>query len=123
MRRVPAGPGGRAAGLGTLRGGQRPAARIARRSADARICPLLSGRPAVAHLTGYVGTPTAEQFKATHDQLLVTPGFKLGKDGLEKMLEPYLRGKPGAKRVEVTARGKVVAELPPGPTRPAAISA
>ncbi len=74
--------------------------------------------PAVAHLTGYVGTPTAEQFKATHDQLLVTPGFKLGKDGLEKMLEPYLRGKPGAKRVEVTARGKVVAELATRPDVP-----
>lgn len=74
--------------------------------------------PAVAHLTGYVGTPTAEQFKETHDQLLVTPGFKLGKDGLEKMLEPQLRGKPGAKRVEVTARGKVVAELATRPDTP-----
>ena len=66
---------------------------------------------AVAHLTGYVGTPTAEQFKATRDQLLVTPGFKLGKDGLEKALEPQLRGVAGAKRVEVTARGKLIAEL------------
>ena len=43
--------------------------------------------------------------------LLVTPGFKLGKDGLEKMLENELRGQPGAKRVEVTARGKLVREL------------
>ena len=67
---------------------------------------------AVAHLTGYVGAATAEQFKATRDQLLVTPGFKLGKDGLEKTLEPSLRGRPGAKRVEVTARGKLVKELP-----------
>ncbi len=67
---------------------------------------------AVAHLTGYVGAANAEQFKKTHDPLLVTPGFKLGKDGLEKQLEPVLRGVAGAKRVEVTARGKVVAELP-----------
>jgi penicillin-binding protein 2 len=67
---------------------------------------------AVAHLTGYVGAANAEQFKATHDQLLVTPGFKLGKDGLEKTLEASLRGQPGAKRVEVTARGKLVKELP-----------
>ena len=34
------------------------------------------------------------------------------------MLEPYLRGKPGAKRVEVTARGKVVAELATRPDVP-----
>ena len=73
---------------------------------------------AVAHLTGYVGAPTAEQFKATRDGLLVTPGFKLGKDGLEKALEKGLRGQPGAKRVEVTARGKLVAELATRPDVP-----
>ena len=73
---------------------------------------------AVAHLTGYVGVATAEQYKATKDPLLVTPGFKLGKDGLEKSLEPLLRGVPGAKRVEVTARGKLVAELASRPDRP-----
>jgi penicillin-binding protein 2 len=73
---------------------------------------------AVAHLTGYVGVPTAEQYKETHDPLLVTPGFKLGKDGLEKMLEGRLRGQAGAKRVEVTARGKLVAELATRPDVP-----
>ena len=83
---------------------------------------------AVAHLTGYVGAANAEQYKKTHDPLLVTPGFKLGKDGLEKQLEQELRGKAGAKRVEVTARGKVVAELPtradvPGKTQKLTIDA
>ncbi|MDE0880482.1 MAG: penicillin-binding protein 2, partial [Sphingomonas bacterium] len=73
---------------------------------------------AVAHLTGYVGTPTAEQYKKTRDPLLVTPGFKVGKDGLEKTLEDKLRGKAGAKRVEVTARGKLIAELPTRPDVP-----
>ena len=73
---------------------------------------------AVAHLTGYVGAATAEQFKADKNPLLVTPGFKLGKDGLERALEPRLRGQPGAKRVEVTARGKLVAELATRPDRP-----
>ena len=75
---------------------------------------------AVAHLTGYVGAATAEQYKATRDPLFVTPGFKLGKDGLEKALEPRLRGRPGAKRVEVTARGKLVAELATRPDAPGA---
>ncbi|HEX8388331.1 MAG TPA: penicillin-binding protein 2 [Sphingomonas sp.] len=73
---------------------------------------------AVAHLTGYVGTATAEQFKESKDQLLVTPGFKLGKDGLEKKLEPLLRGKAGAKRVEVTARGRLVQPLATRPDTP-----
>ena len=73
---------------------------------------------AVAHLTGYVGAASAEQYKATHDQLMVTPGFKLGKDGLEKTLEKTLRGVAGQKRVEVTARGKLVAELATRPDQP-----
>jgi penicillin-binding protein 2 len=73
---------------------------------------------AVAHLTGYVGVPNVEQYKKTRDPLLVTPGFKLGKDGLEKMLEADLRGSAGAKRVEVTARGKLVAELATRPDVP-----
>ncbi len=73
---------------------------------------------AVAHLTGYVGSANAEQFKKARDPLLLTPGFKIGKDGLEKTLEPVLRGKPGAKRIEVTARGKLVAELATRPDVP-----
>ncbi|NLS29086.1 Peptidoglycan D,D-transpeptidase MrdA [Sphingomonas sp. S2M10] len=74
----------------------------------ARHYPLGAG---VGHLIGYVGTASAEQFKADKDPLLVTPGFKLGKDGLEKTLDKRLRGQPGAKRVEVTAHGRPVREL------------
>ena len=74
--------------------------------------------PAVAHLTGYVGAASAEQYKATKDPLLITPGFKIGKDGLEKALEQKLRGAPGAKRVEVTAHGKLVRELETRPDIP-----
>ncbi len=72
----------------------------------------------VAHLTGYVGAASAEQYKQTRDPLMVTPGFKLGKDGLEKTLESTLRGVAGQKRVEVTARGKLVAELATKPDQP-----
>jgi penicillin-binding protein 2 len=74
----------------------------------ARNYPLGAG---IAHLVGYVGTASAEQYKKDKDPLLVTPGFKLGKDGLEKSLEKELRGSPGAKRVEVTAHGRLVQEL------------
>jgi len=73
---------------------------------------------AVGHLTGYVGAATAEQYKESRDPLYVTPGFKLGKDGLEKTLESRLRGKAGAKRIEVTARGKLVRELATRPDVP-----
>lgn len=66
---------------------------------------------AVAHLVGYVGAANAEQYKETKNPLYLAPGFKLGKDGLEKALESDLRGTPGARRVEVTARGRPVRDL------------
>ena len=75
---------------------------------------------AIGHLVGYVGAASAEQFKKEKDPLLVTPGFKLGKDALEKMLEPQLRGAPGAKRVEVTAHGRLVRELETRADKPGA---
>lgn len=66
---------------------------------------------AVGHLIGYVGTVSAEEYQKNKNPLLITPGFKVGKDGLEKTLEARLQGEPGAKRTEVTARGKIVREL------------
>ena len=66
---------------------------------------------AVGHLVGYVGVASAKDYEKTKDPLLISPGFKIGKEGLEKVEEPLLRGKPGAKRSEVTARGKVVRDL------------
>jgi penicillin-binding protein 2 len=67
---------------------------------------------AVGHLIGYVGTPNREEYEAENrNRLLITPGFKVGKEGLEKVMEQRLRGRPGAGRVEVTARGRLVREL------------
>jgi len=67
--------------------------------------------PSVGHLVGYVGAATKEEYDKEKIPLLVTPGFKLGKDGLEKQFEQVLRGVPGARRVEVTASGRVVRDL------------
>ncbi|MCX7677518.1 MAG: penicillin-binding transpeptidase domain-containing protein, partial [Alteraurantiacibacter sp.] len=67
--------------------------------------------PSVGHLIGYVGTPSREEYEAEPNPLLLTPGFKLGKDGLEKQFEQVLRGSPGARRVEVTASGRIVRDL------------
>ncbi len=65
----------------------------------------------VGHLLGYVGAASAKDYEKTKDPLLVTPGFKVGKDGIEKFMEPILRGKPGARRSEVSARGKLIRDL------------
>lgn len=67
--------------------------------------------PSVGHLIGYVGAASAEEYEKDHDPLLITPGYKVGKDGLEKIFEHDLRGRPGARRVEVTASGRIVRDL------------
>lgn len=67
--------------------------------------------PSVGHLVGYVGAASAEEYEKERNPLLVTPGYKVGKDGLEKIFEKDLRGYPGARRVEVTAGGRVVRDL------------
>jgi penicillin-binding protein 2 len=66
---------------------------------------------AVGHLLGYVGSASAADYEKTKDQLMLTPGFKVGKDGIEKTFEETLKGTPGARRSEVTARGKLVRDL------------
>ena len=67
--------------------------------------------PAVGHLIGYVGPASREEYEAEPVPLLLTPGFKIGKDGLEKQYEQVLRGEPGARRTEVTAGGRIVRDL------------
>ena len=67
--------------------------------------------PAVGHLIGYVGPASAEEYELDRNPLLITPGYKIGKDGLEKQYEQELRGVPGARRVEVTASGRIIRDL------------
>ncbi len=67
--------------------------------------------PSVGHLIGYVGAPSREEYDLEPQPLLLTPGFKLGKDGLERQFEQQLRGEPGARRTEVTASGRIIRDL------------
>lgn len=67
--------------------------------------------PAVGHLIGYVGPASAEEYEKDRNPLLITPGYKIGKDGIEKQFEQELRGVPGGRRVEVTASGRIVRDL------------
>ncbi len=76
--------------------------------------------PSVAHLINYIGAPSAEEYAKDRNPLMLTPGFKMGKDGIEKYFDRELRGRPGARRAEVTARGRLVRELDTLPDRPGA---
>ena len=76
------------------------------------------GGATVGQLVGYVGAASAAEYeKENKNPLLLIPGVKIGKEGLEQTLESTLRGEPGGQRVEVTARGKLVKELDPKPDR------
>jgi penicillin-binding protein 2 len=61
-----------------------------------------------SHIIGYVAAPAESDL--TGDRLLELPGFRIGKNGVEKQYDEILRGKQGRKRVEVDAVGRVVAE-------------
>lgn len=74
------------------------------------------GASTVGQLVGYVGPASVDEYETENkNPLLLVPGVKIGKEGLEKRLESTLRGQPGGQRVEVTARGKLVKELEPKP--------
>ncbi|MFN7176311.1 MAG: hypothetical protein ACK4MX_05415, partial [Thermaurantiacus sp.] len=47
---------------------------------------------AFGHLIGYVGPPTPEQYRAERNPLFLLPGFRLGKDGVEKARDETLTG-------------------------------
>lgn len=73
---------------------------------------------AVGQLLGYVGAASGEDYQKVKDPLMITPGYKVGKAGVEKIHQEYLKGTPGARRSEVTARGKLVRELTTRPDIP-----
>lgn len=65
-----------------------------------------------AHLTGYLGAASDEEMKRDEEQaLLRLPDFKIGKNGIEKMLEKRLRGTAGIRKLEVNVHGVVVREV------------
>lgn len=66
-----------------------------------------------AHVAGYVGPVSQRDLERIEDpdQLLRIPRFQIGKVGVEAKYEDKLRGKAGAKRVEVNSIGRVMREL------------
>lgn len=62
-----------------------------------------------AHVVGYVSSVSEADLNG--DPLLELPGFRIGKNGIEKTYDKPLRGKAGNSRVEVNAYGRVIREL------------
>jgi len=76
---------------------------------------------AFSHVIGYVSKVSdgdVAAYRKAHsgevDPMLLNPGFRIGKQGVEKALDAELLGRPGGRKVEVDARGRVVAEDPDG---------
>jgi penicillin-binding protein 2 len=64
----------------------------------------------MAHILGYVSEISNEELKHKEHKTY-SPGDYIGKYGLERMYETYLRGIDGEKRVEVDAMGREVRTL------------
>ncbi|ATC31576.1 penicillin-binding protein 2 [Caulobacter vibrioides] len=81
---------------------------------------------AFAHVIGYVAKVSDRDLKAAEgdanqDQdLLHHPGFRIGKQGVEKAFDKDLRGRAGATKAEVDSVGRVVRLDPAGDIPPAA---
>lgn len=65
----------------------------------------------MAHVLGYVAAVSEKDLQTDGDPLLETPGFKIGRIGLEKKYESKLRGKGGNLKLEVNAVGRIMKEI------------
>lgn len=76
---------------------------------------------AFAHVIGYVQPPNAREIEndtLSPESLLIHPGFRIGKSGVEIASEATLRGRAGALKVEKDASGRTIRELPEQSTEP-----
>jgi len=72
---------------------------------------------AFAHVIGYVAKVNKDDIEPAGpnaDPIMLHPGFRIGKQGVEKAFDLDLRGKPGAQKVEVDANGREVRHDPDG---------
>ncbi|WP_293682661.1 penicillin-binding protein 2 [uncultured Phenylobacterium sp.] len=69
---------------------------------------------AFAHVIGYVAKVNKDDIDEIRktgkspDAIVLHPGFRIGKQGVEKAFDLELRGRPGARKVEVDANGREV---------------
>ena len=66
----------------------------------------------LAHILGYVAiSPKDLKEFSNNDPILQIEDFKIGKVGIEKELDKYLRGQVGIEKNEVNASGKIIRKL------------
>ena len=78
---------------------------------------------AFAHVIGYVAKVNREDLAPTgpnSEPIMLHPGFRIGRQGVEKAFDLELRGRPGARKIEVDANGREVrqdsqGDIPPTP--------
>ena len=83
---------------------------------------------AFAHVIGYVSKVSQPDLDRARkaapdgqiDPLLLHPGFRIGKSGVEQSLDAELRGRPGGQKIEVNSVGRVIREDPAGDRKPVA---
>ncbi|HQN49831.1 MAG TPA: penicillin-binding protein 2, partial [Phenylobacterium sp.] len=66
---------------------------------------------AFAHVIGYVAKVNREDMTPTgpnSEPIMLHPGFRIGRQGVEKAFDLDLRGRPGARKIEVDANGREV---------------
>lgn len=65
-------------------------------------------REKFGHITGYVSKPAEDEVK---EPITRRPEFRIGKNGLEKTYDLFMRGEAGRREIEVNAYGHTVREL------------
>ena len=70
-----------------------------------------------AHILGYLGEISAEELDSGNYQG-VKSGDLIGKAGIERSYDEYLRGRSGGRQVEVNATGQIMRVLKTVPSRP-----
>ncbi len=72
----------------------------------------------LSHLLGYVGVISPKDLKglSNDDPILQIQDFKIGKVGIEKGLDKYLRGQVGLGKFEVNASGEIIRKLAEEPS-------
>ena len=76
---------------------------------------------AFSHVIGYVAKANKTDLTSTgpnSEPIMLHPSFRIGRQGVEKAFDLDLRGRPGAKKVEVDARGREVRQAPGGDIAP-----
>ena len=78
-------------------------------SVDVGAARVFPEREHLAHIVGYVAPPA--EGETDSDPLLLLPGIRVGRSGIERHHDRVLRGRAGTVQLEVNVVGRVIREL------------